>query len=436
MASANWQKQTKEKAGFLICHNGQEEREEKNHSNEDINKDLTPMNYFIGCDDYKDAYREMVKRVDEVDEMFPPKKIAKDRKVCCSINIPCILEITDEGKSREFFEESYKIATKFFGEKNVHGMSVHLDEVHDYIDAETGELRTSLEHGTILVSCYAEWKEPVWELDENGVIKKEPALDKNGQPKLDTKGNPKMKNIQAKDENGQLLWEERAGINGKHFETREALDNFNKELCDMVKERFGLNYNTGEGKRKGKTVETMKVKSEEVEAKQMADKAFEDYKQEAELKIASAEKPSIFGKKDEEKFITIPVKEYKQLVGRVERISVIEEKEKKQKFITEQQQKKEKRLINERNTLEKEKKEIPVAIEKGVQERLEKSEIYNTLMQTADAYKRRYEALFRKPFDKPFNKQIERNDVNGNKTPATNEKLHNRTATNKGYGDR
>lgn len=266
MASVNWQKQTRQKASAMKKHNGQQERMQYNHANKTIDKERTPENYCIGCDDYNTAFNAMVKRVEAIDKEYPPEKITKDRKICCSLETPCPLEITKSGRSREFFEAIHEVMVDFFGADNVHGACVHLDEVHDYIDEKTGELKTSLEHSTELVSCYAEWQDAVWERDENGRIKTEPAFDKKGNPLLDKDGNQKERRVQAKDEAGALLFAERKGINGKHFETRSALNELNKRVCDMVREKFGIEYNTGEQAR-CKTVETLKAQTAELEAK-------------------------------------------------------------------------------------------------------------------------------------------------------------------------
>lgn len=159
MASINWQKQTMQKAGAMKRHHGQKERLNNNHSNKDIDKSLTSQNYYIGCSDYSDAYEKMRERVAAVDKKYPPERVTKDRKVCCSLEAPCPAEISakGEGEERRFFEELHKLYLEFFGQENVHGTCVHKDEVHKYTDSKTKEERESLSHGHSLVSCYAEW---------------------------------------------------------------------------------------------------------------------------------------------------------------------------------------------------------------------------------------------------------------------------------------
>lgn len=225
MASIDWQKQTKQKAGAMRTHLGKREREERNHSNPDIDKSKSSRNYYIGCDDYEEAYQKMCDRVREVDKKNPPKKVRSDRVVCASLEIPCPLEITEQGRSREFFEASHELLKDFFGAENVNGMCVHLDEVHQYIDGKDGQEKTSLEHAHTLITAYAEWSEK----------------DK---------------------ETGEKI--ERKGINGKNFETKSRLNALNKAMCEMVREKFDVEYNTGEQARK-QTAEHLKAQTAKAE---------------------------------------------------------------------------------------------------------------------------------------------------------------------------
>lgn len=214
MASVNWQKQTRQKAGAMQRHLNAKERMEVKHSNPDIDKSRCGENYYIGCNDYADAYKAMCRRVDEVDKECPPQRVRKDRAVCCSLYAPCPQEIFDSGRSQEFFNELHNVYRNFFGSENVHGGCVHLDEMHNYI--EDGVEKMSLAHSTTLVSCYVEWK------------------DKNGN--------------------------ERRGINGKNFETKARLNALNKAVCDMVRDKFGIEYNTGEKTKSGRSVEELKAR--------------------------------------------------------------------------------------------------------------------------------------------------------------------------------
>ena len=261
MASINWQKQTAQKAGAMKRHFDDEERLSVEHSNPDIDKSKSHLNYCIGCSDYSDSYQKMRSRVAEADKESPPEKITKDRKICCSLEAPCPQKIYDAGRQKEFFEKLHQVYCDFFGTENCHGSCVHLDEIHEYIDSKTGEQKMSLAHSTELVSCFAKWRDAVWERDENGKVKTELAFDKKGKPLLDKNGNQKTKNVQAKDENGDLIFRERQGINGKNFETKTQIKKLNSAVCDMVRSEFGIEYNTGEDAQR-KSVEKLKAETE------------------------------------------------------------------------------------------------------------------------------------------------------------------------------
>ena len=247
MASINWQKQTMQKAGAMKRHHGQKERLNNNHSNKDIDKSLTSQNYYIGCSDYSDAYKKMRERVAAVDKKYPPERVTKDRKVCCSLEAPCPAEISAKGEDEErrFFEELHKLYVEFFGEENVHGTCVHKDEVHKYTDSKTKEERESLSHGHSLVSCYAEWTQ----------VKK----------------------------NGESI--ERKGINGKNFQTKARLSELNAAVCKMVKREFGVEYNTGEEARH-KKVEILKAETELAEVQVKLDQTKDELKKVSEEKEA------------------------------------------------------------------------------------------------------------------------------------------------------
>ena len=208
MASVDWLKMTTQRAGSMIKHNSQEARFEVEHSNPDIDKELTSLNYTIGAPDYKDMLRALKKRIDEVDKKHPPLRVKADRITCCMLVAPCPLEIQRAGKEKQFFEDMQKVYYDFFGKGNVLGSCIHYDEQHEYIDKD-GTKRMSLVHAHTLVAAYAEWK------------------DKDGK--------------------------ERAGINGKNFMTKARLTGLNKAMCSMVKKNYDVDYNTGMEPRKEKT---------------------------------------------------------------------------------------------------------------------------------------------------------------------------------------
>lgn len=191
MSSISWMKMTAQRARSMIVHLERLDREQREHSNKHIDKSMSHLNEYIGCSDYSDALQKMNERTKEVDAIQPPKRKVKDRVVSCMLEIKCPLEIQEQGRDKEYFEVMYKAMQEYFGIENVHGMCVHRDEQHTYIGKDHQEY-TSLYHAHCLVSAYTPEK----------------------------------------------------GINGKAFETRARLHEFN-DMCNLVcKREFGIELNT------------------------------------------------------------------------------------------------------------------------------------------------------------------------------------------------
>lgn len=238
MASINWQKMTRQKAGAMIVHLGKEERMKYNHSNKDIDKDKSYKNSYIGCKDYSDALKSLDRRNKEVDAIQPPKRKKKDRVTACMLEFTCPLSIQAEGRDEEFFNEMYAAIKEYLGEENVHGMFIHRDEQHYYTDMD-GDMCLSLYHAHVLVSPYTE----------------------------------------------------EHGINGKNFETRQRLKELNKKINDKCIDRFDIEYNTNKLSPK-MNVEKLKAISEynqimadvelAKEIKELKDKAMEEAQEEFE----------------------------------------------------------------------------------------------------------------------------------------------------------
>ncbi len=183
-----------------------------NHSNEDINKELTAQNYYIGADSWNEIIGSWEQRVKEADELHPPQRVKADRvtALMCEAKIPW--EIVEQGREREFVEEYHKFLCDTFGKENVHGECLHVDETHLYIDKDGSE-KMSMHHIHALVNPYAHW--------------------------TDKKGN------------------EHEGINAKNCLTRTFLKEMQREWDLTVKREFGINYMTYEPPQH-KTVEELK----------------------------------------------------------------------------------------------------------------------------------------------------------------------------------
>ena len=206
MASANWMKMNNQKAGAMTIHLGTEERASHDHSNKHIDPEKSYLNTTIGCNDYKDALGKLRDRNAEVDKVLPPQRdMGARRVVACSIEIPCPYQIQAQGKDQEFFEVMYKAMQNYFGTENVHGGFVHRDEQHLYHDKHGNEC-ISLYHMHTLVS---------------------PCTDK--------------------------------GINGKAFETKKRLKEFNTLVNRECERVFGIELNTHMMEEGGESVEYLKA---------------------------------------------------------------------------------------------------------------------------------------------------------------------------------
>ena len=89
MASVDWMKMTVQKTGGLAkLHLSKDKRENGNHSNPDIDTSLSHNNYNIGCADTPDMLKSLKRRTEEVDALYPPQKVRKDRVVAWSLYCP------------------------------------------------------------------------------------------------------------------------------------------------------------------------------------------------------------------------------------------------------------------------------------------------------------------------------------------------------------
>ena len=220
MASVNWKKMTAAAVSGLRIHFDQRLRLTHEHANKDIDRVLTPQNYVLGAESFADAFAHLQARTKAVDAVQPPLRVKKDRVVACMLEYPCPKEIADAGRADEFFKAMYEECCGYFGAENVHASFIHKDEVHTYIDSKKHEVRESLEHAHTLVSAYTSEK----------------------------------------------------GINGKVFETRARLKEFNDRVNRMCVERFGIEYNTHDTPAH-KSVEELKAESRELAAIQKAEQA-------------------------------------------------------------------------------------------------------------------------------------------------------------------
>nr|WP_173479874.1 MobV family relaxase [Bacillus thuringiensis] len=101
------------------------DRKTKKHSNLDIDKERSDLNYDL-CQKGGDTLSRMQQRLHEVHCLN-----RKDVKVCADwvVTLPESLKEISEQEQREFFEKIYEFLTnRYGGEKNVLSANVHMDE--------------------------------------------------------------------------------------------------------------------------------------------------------------------------------------------------------------------------------------------------------------------------------------------------------------------
>lgn len=215
MASINVAKFTTAGARGLAVHFDDKKRLELEHANPHIDKTRTQYNYWIGCDSYKEVLYNMTERQRELDTLKPPKRIRADRVTMCSVEIPVPEWLTADGQTDDFLERAYDVLKREFGSANVHGMTVHADEQHEYLDPDDHQRKISLVHGHAFITPEDAEK----------------------------------------------------GLNAKACITREKLRDLNTSINDMCLEVYGREYQTHKCS-KSLTVEQLKVDTLQAEIKE------------------------------------------------------------------------------------------------------------------------------------------------------------------------
>lgn len=110
------------------------ERKTENHSNVDINKELSHLSYqLIDCE----SYSEKINR--EIEERYKVNKsIRKDAVLCVEVLFTSDKEFFDKltpEEERKYFEKSVEFLKEQFGEKNVVFATVHKDETTPHLHA-------------------------------------------------------------------------------------------------------------------------------------------------------------------------------------------------------------------------------------------------------------------------------------------------------------
>ena len=242
MASVNYKKlKLPQEVKAMLYHCDKEKRLETSHSNIDIDKSATPDN-MQGDLDYYAACQRYDERITYLDSK-PGANRRKDRVTCFGLNIPAPKDLKSDDE-QEFFVEVLKLIAEQYGFENIIQYYMHLDEKHDYINAETGERCMSRSH----MQCYV-----------------------------------------VPEHNGKL--------NGKWFSNRSNMVKLNNSIHLMAQEQFGATFMDGSKRKSRKTVEQLKNESTYLEIQKELEKQRADlnarqtavYAQENALKRKSGE---------------------------------------------------------------------------------------------------------------------------------------------------
>lgn len=212
MASVKWEGGKYHGAGETKAHFRHDEKEQRmlhEHTNKDINKGQTQFNYSMNGL----TYAEMCEKYDKrIAELAPNTRMTKVTVTCQNLEIPVPAGLPED-KQPEWFRRVYELIVDFAGKENVIDGNVHVDEKHTYMDAKTGEWRTSREHMHVSVI-----------------------------PEVDGK------------------------LNGKAFSARKNINRLNSTIHKMSIQEFGIPFHTGKGGKSPETVDELKNKSATLEA--------------------------------------------------------------------------------------------------------------------------------------------------------------------------
>lgn len=209
MASINIMKlKASDNVAGLIMHNDSNERLKHDHANVDIDKSKTDQNFAILDQNYSEKVQKLNERLKELDSTTNTNK-RKDRIIALAINVPSPEGIErNRDELNKFFVDALQILSNGKME-NVISADVHYDEIHDYIDPQTHEKKSSKPHMHVVMI-----------------------------PEVDGKLNAKY-------------W-----TGGK-----KVLSSWQKKIDDLAK-TYGAKFLTGEQKNHHKTVEQLKNESE------------------------------------------------------------------------------------------------------------------------------------------------------------------------------
>lgn len=319
MANANWNgghAKSRAQARAWLAHNERDRRADPqvNHANREIDKSRTHLNYEVGptaAMTYDEKCARLDARLEEFGYPLDADLGANSRlaKTCLQgivVYPPDALvdgEQADDDALRAFFEAVAGLSADRFGAENIIAAYVDCDEVHDYTDAATGEVRTAKPHMHLYVvpivdapqvqrvpiyvtpdgmeTLNADEAERVYITPQNAETDdpSQAAEGENGEPLTGPKcarlksDRRKYKKVKP-DANAPVTRK----LQGSEFSSAARISAFNAAVHQMTREKFGLRWNTHEPgtyqrdpDAKNKTVEDLKAESFAREAAQQVE---------------------------------------------------------------------------------------------------------------------------------------------------------------------
>lgn len=215
MASADIKKLHNGEASKVLGHIARwDGREEVDYTNTNINPARADKNKVLRFEGMeretaKQSYERLKKRVAELDAEHPPKRRKKDRVTMVAFEIPVPAHLKEE-QERAFFTIAYQEFAKMCGGiEQVSQLYVHRDEIHDYLDPVTKQMRTSRVHA----HCVG------------------------------------------------IPWTPERGVNCKNFCTRERFKELQQRIHSRCQKELGLDFLDGSGRHSRASVEQLKTAS-------------------------------------------------------------------------------------------------------------------------------------------------------------------------------
>lgn len=191
-------------------HYGDPDQEEYRYNNQRIDKSRTHLNYSLF--ERADPVGFIRTRVAEADAV--PRRTAN---VVSDWVITLPRNDRLAGREKEFFQAAFDFIKSYVGEENVVGFWVHRDETSDHA------------HCAFVPLC---------EQASTTNDKSQPLLNKDGSPKVDSKGTPMYKRVPKLDEHGNPVVKKTVA-QSKLFD-RRTMKEFHPRLSAFMEERFGF----------------------------------------------------------------------------------------------------------------------------------------------------------------------------------------------------